>query len=118
MQAPPFSALFTFWLSTMAAVGLASRSPCPDTPHKARDGCDPACRRSSTSRDSQKVCCAAAFGIARCRGGHLEVGGLASVCGAVLSAERLAEWMTLTCPTGPPGYPGCADCLSSTAPRR
>src|SRR5262249_29796035 len=32
----------------------------PDTPHKARDGCDPACRRSSTSRDSRKVCCAAA----------------------------------------------------------
>src|SRR5262249_33059043 len=26
--APPFSALFTLWLSTMAAVGLASRSPC------------------------------------------------------------------------------------------
>src|SRR5436305_9115946 len=25
---PPFSALFTLWLSTMAAVGLASRSPC------------------------------------------------------------------------------------------
>src|SRR5262245_24027393 len=32
----------------------------PDTPHKARDGCDPACRHSSTSRDSRKVCCAAA----------------------------------------------------------
>ena len=26
--APPFSALFTLWLSTMAAVGLASLSPC------------------------------------------------------------------------------------------
>jgi len=25
---PPFSALFTLWLSMMAAVGLASRSPC------------------------------------------------------------------------------------------
>jgi hypothetical protein len=25
---PPFSALFTLWLSIMAAVGLASRSPC------------------------------------------------------------------------------------------
>lgn len=25
---PPFSALFTLWLSTMAAVGLASRSSC------------------------------------------------------------------------------------------
>ena len=25
---PPFSALFTLWLSTMAALGLASRSPC------------------------------------------------------------------------------------------
>src|SRR5207253_8364460 len=32
----------------------------PDTPHKARDGCDPACRRSSTSRGSRKGCCAAA----------------------------------------------------------
>src|SRR2546423_135748 len=31
-----------------------------DTPHKARDGCDPACRRSSTSRDSRTVCCVAA----------------------------------------------------------
>src|SRR5262249_35604536 len=59
--APPFSALFTLWLSTMAAVGLASRSPCSrHAPHKARDGCDPACRHSSTSRDSRKVCCAAA----------------------------------------------------------
>ena len=26
--APPFSALLTLWLSMMAAVGLASRSPC------------------------------------------------------------------------------------------
>jgi hypothetical protein len=25
---PPFSALFTLWLSMMAAVGLAARSPC------------------------------------------------------------------------------------------
>lgn len=25
---PPFSALFTLWLSMIAAVGLASRSPC------------------------------------------------------------------------------------------
>src|SRR6476661_5510372 len=25
---PPFSPLFTLWLSMMAAVGLASRSPC------------------------------------------------------------------------------------------
>jgi hypothetical protein len=25
---PPFSALFTLWLSMMAALGLASRSPC------------------------------------------------------------------------------------------
>ena len=25
---PPFSALFTLWLSTMQAVGLASRSSC------------------------------------------------------------------------------------------
>jgi hypothetical protein len=29
------------------------------TPHKARDGCDPACRRSSTNRDSRASCCAA-----------------------------------------------------------
>ena len=45
---PPFSALFTLWLSMMAAVGLASRSPARGTPHKARDGCDRACRRNST----------------------------------------------------------------------
>jgi len=27
-RGPPFSALFTLWLSTMQAVGLASRSAC------------------------------------------------------------------------------------------
>ena len=33
---PPFSALFTLWLSMMAAVGLASRSPCSrHSPYRA-----------------------------------------------------------------------------------
>src|SRR4051812_25947087 len=54
---PPFSALFTLWLSMMAAVGLASRSPCSRHSTYRRDGCDRACRRSSTNQDSRKACC-------------------------------------------------------------
>ena len=54
---PPFSALLTLWLSMMAAVGLASCFLAHGTPHKARDECDRARRRSSTSRDSRAPCC-------------------------------------------------------------
>jgi hypothetical protein len=44
----------------MAAVGLASRSLARGTRRKARGGCDRACRRSSTCRDSRAPCSAAA----------------------------------------------------------
>src|ERR1700730_12461645 len=57
---PPFSALFTLWLSIMAAVGLLPARLALGTPQKARDGCDPACHRRSTSRDSRTACCAVA----------------------------------------------------------
>jgi hypothetical protein len=49
---PPFSALFTLWLSMMQAVGLASRAAC-SRPHRARDGCSPAFRSSPTGRNSR-----------------------------------------------------------------
>jgi len=45
--APPFSALFTLWLSMTQAVGLASRSMSSRHSRRARDECDPACRPSS-----------------------------------------------------------------------
>ena len=64
---PPFSALFTLWLSMMAAVGLASRSPARGTSRRACDGCAPACRPSSTGRNSRRPCFVGgkSFGIAR-----------------------------------------------------
>src|SRR6185436_19820297 len=47
---PPFSALFTLWLSMMAAVGLASRCARRDTADRARGGSAPMCRHRSTDR--------------------------------------------------------------------
>jgi len=44
----------------IAAVGLASRPSCSRHCHKAHDGYDRACRRSSTSRDNHAPCRAAA----------------------------------------------------------
>src|SRR5215207_4504208 len=57
---PPFSALFTLWLSMIAAVGLAPVHPAHGTPHRARDGCDPTSRPSSIDRNSGTPCCAVA----------------------------------------------------------
>jgi hypothetical protein len=58
----PFSALFTLWLSMMAAVGLARLAT--GTPHKAR-GCDPAAV-AHKSRSSKSVLRGGrSFGIAR-----------------------------------------------------
>src|SRR2546422_6570026 len=57
---PPFQRSSRFGYRRWRRSGWLLVRLAPDTPHKARDGCDPACRRSSTSRDSRKVCCAAA----------------------------------------------------------
>src|SRR3981081_1681662 len=54
--APPFSALFTLWLSMTQAVGLASDPWLRDTSRRARDECDPACRPSSKGRNNQTAC--------------------------------------------------------------
>src|SRR4029077_13676097 len=51
---PPFSALLTLWLSMWGWLRVCLAH---GTPHKARDECDRACRRSSTSRDSRAPCC-------------------------------------------------------------
>src|SRR5262249_10454906 len=58
--APPFQRSSRFGYRPWRRSGWRLVRLAPDTPPKARDGCDPACRRSSTSRDSRKVCCAAA----------------------------------------------------------
>src|SRR5262249_37877898 len=60
MQPPLFQRFSRFGYRPWRRSGWLLVRLAPDTPHKARDGCDPACRRSSTSRDSRKVCCAAA----------------------------------------------------------
>src|SRR6516162_2573483 len=60
MQPPLFQRSSRFGYRRWRRLGWLLVHLAPDTPHKARDGCDPACRRSSTSRDSRKVCCAAA----------------------------------------------------------
>src|SRR5262249_15815861 len=60
MQPPLFQRSSRFGYRRWRRSGWLLVRLAPDTPHKARDGCDPACRRSSTSRDSRKVCCAAA----------------------------------------------------------
>ena len=60
MQPPLFQRSSRFGYRRWRRSGWLLFRLAPDTPHKARDGCDPACRRSSTSRDSRKVCCAAA----------------------------------------------------------
>src|SRR5258708_18452726 len=67
MQAPLFQRSSRFGYRRWLRSGWLLVRLAPDTPHKARDGCDPACRRNSTSRDSRKVCCAGgrSFGIAR-----------------------------------------------------
>src|SRR5258708_11918927 len=67
MQAPLFQRSSRFGYRRWLRSGWLLVRLAPDTPHKARDGCDPACRRNSTSRDSRKVCCAGgrSFGTAR-----------------------------------------------------
>lgn len=54
-KAPPFCAPLTLWLSMIAVVGLASRVP----PHRARDGCAPACHPRSTGRNRPILCSSA-----------------------------------------------------------
>src|SRR3982074_400146 len=50
---PPFSALFTLWLSMMAAVGLAFRWACSDIVDRALDEFVPMYRHRSTDRSSR-----------------------------------------------------------------
>src|SRR5215831_14033119 len=53
---PPFSALFTLWLSMIAAVGVASRSAF-SRHATVRDECDPAHHRIATRQNSGAPCC-------------------------------------------------------------
>ena len=59
--APPFSALFTLWLSMIAAVGLASRSVLFAThPRRAPGATGRACDHAASAENSGSPCCAAA----------------------------------------------------------
>src|SRR4029453_16884359 len=60
MQAPLFQRSLRFGYRRWRRSGWLLVRLALDTPHKARDGCNPACRRNSTSRDSRTVCCVAA----------------------------------------------------------
>jgi len=56
---PPFSALFTLWLSMMAAVELALVPHPRGIRRRARHECDPARHRIATRRSSGGPCCTA-----------------------------------------------------------
>jgi hypothetical protein len=46
---PPFSALFTLWLSMMQAVGWPFAPPSRGIRRTVHDGSDPTCRRNATT---------------------------------------------------------------------
>src|SRR5215471_13267838 len=54
---PPFSALFTLWLSMIAAVGWPRVPPFRGMRRRVRDECDPAHHRIATRQNSGAPCC-------------------------------------------------------------